>query len=111
MAVLTMVAFESLADTTLDDDNWTSLVGGPQTVVGTGTVVTILGYVLNLDEHDARIRFVIDGTEVVKGSPGSPLMYNALLAVGTHTIDFQGIATEDETTIAGPRGLTVLNLL
>jgi hypothetical protein len=111
MAVLTVVAFDSVQDVTLNDDSWTSLIGTPDTVVGTGTVMMIQGYVLNLNGRNSRIRFTIDGTEVIKGSPDAPLMYNATLSVGTHTIDFQAIAMEDEEATAGPHGLTVLNLL
>src|ERR1044071_358018 len=104
MPVVVDVAYASTADTTVTDDAWTSLVGGPHPVVGLGNVVTILGYVLGLDDDDADIRFVVDGTEVAKGSPTAPLMYNQLLSIGAHTIDFQALATEDHDVTAGPRG-------
>lgn len=107
MPVIIDHALSVTNDLTINDDVWQSIVGGPQTVLGLGFVVQIQGYALNLDPED-RIRFVVDGTEVVKGSPSAPLMYNVLMSVGTHTVDFQAMSHE-ETEVVGPRGLTIID--
>ena len=109
VALVVDLAFASTADSTVSDDTWTSLLGGPKTITGLGFNVQILGYVLNLDSSNVDIRIVVDGTEVVKGSPDAPLMYVINLGIGTHTVDFQAKA-HDENPTAGPRGLTVLDL-
>lgn len=111
MAVTVDLAYTSASDSTVSDDTWTSLVGGPHTVLGLGNVVMILGYVLGLGDDEADVRLIIDGTEVVKGSPASPLMYNQVLAPGTHNVDFQAMATQDHDVVAGPRGLSILDLV
>jgi hypothetical protein len=111
MALVTDIAFTSTLSSMVMDDVWTSLVGGPLTVNGLGFVAQLQGYVLGLGEG-ARIRFVIDGTEVVKASPLFGLTYMQLLPVGTHTVDFQAIGSGDgdEPDQAGPRGLSVVDL-
>ena len=108
MPVVADVAFASTNSSTITDDTWVSLVGGPLSVMGLGNVIQMSGYVLNLHQHD-RVRFVIDGTEVVKAPPEFPLMYNQVLTIGTHTVDFQARSLS-ESEVAGPRGFTVLDL-
>lgn len=110
MALLTDVAFASTNSSLVTDDAWVSLVGGPITVIGTGFVVQLQGYVLGLTE-DSSVRFVIDGTEVVKAPPEFPLMYMQTLTLGPHTVDYQARVTEDsEQEQAGPRGFSVIDL-
>lgn len=110
MPLLTDVAFASTNSSLVTDDTWVSLVGGPLPVVGLGFVVQLQGYVLGLSE-EATVRFVIDGTEVVKAPPEFPLLYMQTLTVGAHTMDYQARTSEDcETEQAGPRGFSVVDL-
>lgn len=110
MPLVTDVAFASTNSTLVTDDAWTSLVGGPIPVVGLGFVVQFQGYVLGLSE-DSTVRFVLDGTEIVKAPPEFPLLYMQTLAVGPHTVDYQARVTEDdEQEQAGPRGFSVIDL-
>ena len=101
------VAFASTSSSLVTDDTWVSLVGGPLTVIGLGFKKTLQAYVLGMEEH-TMVRFVIDGTEVVKAPPEFPLFYVYSFAIGTHTVDFQA-KSEDETEQAGPRGFTVMD--
>jgi hypothetical protein len=110
MPLVTDVAYASTNSTLVTDDAWVSLVGGPLPVVGLGFVVQLQGYVLGLSE-DSSVRFVIDGTEVVKAPPEFPLTYMQLLTIGPHTVDYQARVTEDEEQEqAGPRGFSVVDL-
>lgn len=110
MPLVTDVAYASTNSTLVVDDTWVSLVGGPLPVVGLGFVVQLQGYVLGLSE-ESTVRFVIDGTEVVKAPPEFPLLYLQTLAVGAHTVDYQARAGEEcESEQAGPRGFSVVDL-
>jgi|SRR6185437_2931438 hypothetical protein len=110
MALLTDVAFASTTSTLVTDDAWVSLVGGPLTITGLGFVVQLQGYVLGLGE-DAWVRFVIDGTEVVKAPTEYGLIYMQLLSIGAHAVDYQARVSEGtEMQQAGPRGFSVVDL-
>lgn len=113
-------AFQSTDNMVLVDEAWSSLIGGPTQLLGLtvgpiATLVELKGYVLNLSEDDAKIRIVIDGTEVAQGSPENPLMYVAAFpttVVGVHTIDFQAKALDGvEQAFAGPVGFTAIDFL
>lgn len=110
MPLVTDVAIASTSSSLVTDDAWVSLVGGPLPVIGLGFVVQLQGYVLGLSE-DSTVRFVIDGTEVVKAPPEFPLLYMQTLTIGPHTVDYQARAGEDcENEQAGPRGFSVVDL-
>lgn len=122
MPVEVGAVYQNTSNVVIIDDAWTSLIGGPKQVVGLtiGPIMTFLdiqGYVLNLSKEDARIRIVVDGTEVAQGSPENPLMYVApvptsIPPLSTHTVDFQARALECvETAFAGPVGFVVLDLI
>lgn len=109
MAVVTIIDVADTADLTLPSNTWTSLVNGPITVTGTGGGVTMQGYLYNVDFSVITTRFVIDGTEQVE-LPSSPfLLLNKTLSVGSHTIDFQAISLNQDTT-ASTRGLVAFTL-
>jgi len=110
MALTTHVAFSSTSSTFVPSDTWTSLVGGPLTIIGLGFPLQLQGYVLNMSERD-RLRFVIDGLEVVKAPPEYGLIYVTQPMTGPHTVDFQAIAGASEDQVqAGPRGFSVIDL-
>jgi len=120
MALLLGGAFTTTLTTTITDDAWTSLIGGPTQVLGLtvgpiATLVELKGYVLNLAKEDGRIRIVVDGVEVAQGSPENPLMYIASFpttVAALHTVDFQARATEcAEVAFCGPTGFSIIDLI
>ena len=113
-------AYQNTNTQTIIDDNWTSLINGPTQLLGLtvgpiATLVELKGYVLNLSKDDAKIRIVIDGTEVAQGSPENPLMYVASFlntTIGFHTVDFQAKALECvDLAFAGPVGFTAIDFI
>lgn len=110
MPLTTHVAYSSTNSTFVPSDTWVSLVGGPTPIVGLGFNLQLQGYVLNLSGQD-RLRFVIDGMEVVKAPPEYGLLYITQPLLGPHTVDFQAIAGASEDQVqAGPRGFSVIDL-
>jgi hypothetical protein len=106
----THVAFSSTNSTFVPSDTWVSLIGGPASIIGLSFPLQLQGYVLNLTEND-RLRFVIDGMEVVKAPPEYGLLYITQPLLGPHTVDFQAIAGPSEDQVqAGPRGFTAIDL-
>lgn len=111
MAVVTDFAFVSTDNITLTDSGWQSLIGGGTNVVGADSVVTLTGYVLDLADSVGTVRFVVNGVEVVQGSPEDVLVYMLELETGVnYLIDFQADVTNHETVTAGARGFTIVDM-
>lgn len=102
LSTATAVALTQNATTNL-------MQAGAVTVTGTGRTVLFLVRTSSTNNPQCQVNVLIDGSVVASDVAGTQIIYRQVLAVGSHTIDFN-VYSFGAGTLMNAAGLTVLDL-